>query len=450
MNRNSFSLLIVLIHGIYFSLGLYFGQIYTLDSPEYLYTAVNIKNHFTSYNWNWDEVRMEEFYTLRPPLYGLFILLFKSIVNSDFFVLFIQNLLSIWICLKLYFVLKTKSSFKNPGTIILISLLLFPPYLILVNSVLADLLLLFWIFLAFIFLLKFIKTTSHKWLFFYNLSLATAVMTKPVMMFFWIPNLLFCLYLYFKYQRSYLTLIYSLILPVTVLCWSLRNDTVTGYFHFSSIKMQNILELNAGNVLSLKYDREYEKRHREEVKEKAAAISSFPERSEFLIATSVDIIKENPIFYIYTHIKGMFNFMLAPGRIDLMTFFPPLQSEDISLLYELEKDGFNGLIYYVSKVNLFVIVLVGFVFLFNVVTLVAFLAGIFSRTMEPVSKYFIYLLVAYIVFVCGSGGYARFKMSVLPFVIFAFPYGVEVISALLAKVFSSNKKLNKSSVEEPV
>jgi hypothetical protein len=55
------------------------------------------------------------------------------------------------------------------------------------------------------------------------------------------------------------------------------------------------------------------------------------------------------------------------------------------------------------------------------------LAGFFSRNLNITSRVFLFLLIGYIVFACGPGGYARFKVSILPFMIFLLPYGYEVM-----------------------
>src|SRR5690606_25744977 len=95
------------------------------------------------------------------------------------------------------------------------------------------------------------KTRKLSSVFLYNLLLTMAVATKPVLVFFWVPNLIFSVFLYLK-NRNILVLIFPLLLPLFVFLWSLRNESKTGYFHFSSIKTQNILELYAGGVVVFK------------------------------------------------------------------------------------------------------------------------------------------------------------------------------------------------------
>ncbi|MBC7391311.1 MAG: hypothetical protein H7329_19075, partial [Opitutaceae bacterium] len=92
---------LITIHAIYFFCALHFEGICNGDSDEYLLTAENLKYHGEVYNWVWKSKLDPFFYTLRPPLYGVFIFLLKLLWDNDYFVLFVQNLLSIgnWLLL---------------------------------------------------------------------------------------------------------------------------------------------------------------------------------------------------------------------------------------------------------------------------------------------------------------------------------------------------------------
>ncbi len=197
---------------------------------------------------------------------------------------------------------------------------------------------------------KYLERNHLGYIFLFNLLLGLSVLIKPVMMYFWIPNLLFSVYLYIRTSSPKIILA-AFILPLVSGIWSYRNHQQTGYFHFSSIKMQNLLELNAGAVISYKYDHETMKSHRKFIRSESDKMNTYKEKSEFLLQTAEDTILNNKAIYSYLHLKGMANFMLAPGRVDIETFFKRSPEKEISLLYEIEKKGItSGVYYYFSNV----------------------------------------------------------------------------------------------------
>ncbi len=413
-----FILSLLLIHCAYFGLAWGYEGICNGDSDEYLKTAENFKYHFECYNWVWTDQKNPAFYSLRPPIYGIFIFLLKTVCHNDYFVLFFQNILSIctWL-LTLHISHQLKPDFKIEIPII-VSLLIVPSQMIMVNTIGADWLLQFWLTFALFFLVKFIRNGSPDSIAGYNISLALAVLTKPVMMYFWIPNLLVSFY-FFYHKRSFKILICSLILPLTVLCWSLRNYNKTGLFHYSSIKTQNILDLNAGAVLIKLYGAKEANIIKNKITDKAEKIEKYPEKCEFIVQNAMTIIKDHPVLYSYCHVRGMFNFMLSIGRYDLKNFFnKEFDNLNISIAREIEKQGLLGFLkFYFQNVNICFVAFFVMAFVWNIVILAGFLTFCMKSTINIQIKIFIALLVFYSAFVCGPGGDIRFKLAVLPYLI---------------------------------
>jgi len=427
-------LLIVIMHLAFFILALNFKGIYSGDSPEYLNAADNISKHGISYTGSFSNQIDPALYSYRTPGYPLFIAFCKTIYPSDYTVLIIQNICSIiflWIiCLKL----QKAAVFQKYKWMVIAGLFFFPVYLIMVNMVLADALLGFILIAGWLLLIKFIATKNWHFLLLYNIALSCAALTKPVMMYFWVPNLAFSIYLIWKYKKIY-PVFMAMILALTIGAWSYRNYLWTGYFHYSSIKMQNLLELNAGSILSYKYDNNYMRAHWRATYARSDSLATYKEKSEFLLNEAQKVIMQNPILYTKMHAKGMFNFMLAPGRIDVETFFNLDTSKPVSLLYEINKKGlFNGIIFYLKNVNILLILMVFLIAIWNVISLSLLLASFYSNKIEILQKIFLFLLILYIVFACGPGGYARFKTSIYPFVLYLIPFGVPVISDGLKKL----------------
>jgi 4-amino-4-deoxy-L-arabinose transferase-like glycosyltransferase len=103
----------------------------------------------------------------------------------------------------------------------------------------AEILVQFLLFLSFVFLIAGIKKNSLNLLGLTNLTLGLAALTKPVMVYFWIPNLLYHVWLAYR-LRSVKLVGWAFIPLLIVSGWSYRNYLVTDYYHFSSIKTINM------------------------------------------------------------------------------------------------------------------------------------------------------------------------------------------------------------------
>lgn len=432
-------LALVLIHFIYFAIAQHYKGIYNGDSIEYLHTADNLLSHFTSYNGFLIEPLNPGYYSLRPPGYPLFILFSKLVCSNDWFLLAVQNLLSILFLSAIYFKLHSVFTSKIYRLLFYAGLLLFPVYLIMVNMVAADIVLGFLLILSWFCIEKYCNTWRWKYLLLYNVILCCAVMVKPVMMYFWIPNLAFSGFLSWKIKKTY-PVIMSLLLVFCVASWSYRNYYHTGYFHFSSIKMQNMLELNAGSVLSYRYNQEEMLLHRKSIFKVADTIESYRDRSLFILGKAKEIISENPGLYLLLHVKGMFNFFLAPGGVDIRNFVKEKSDNSTSLSYEIEKKGLSkGIIAYYNHTNLSLLIILIAIGLWNVISSLLLLAAFGSNQINKYLRFYFFILILYLAFVCGPGGCARFKTSIYPIYLYLLPYGSIVIKNIWTQFIATLK-----------
>jgi hypothetical protein len=238
------------------------------------------------------------------------------------------------------------------------ALIFFPSQMIEVNSIMADLLLEFLLFLAFLFLLRYHQSQKGIDIFLFNLFLALALFTKPIMLYFWIPNLVYSVYLYLK-SKNYIVLLSFLLLPFVAFSWSWRNMNKTEVFMYSSAKSQNLLDFNAGSVLKFLHGDKKSKEIVIDILNSPEAKNSYPEKTEFLLDTASQIISDHKLIYFYCHVKGMFNFMLSTCRMELIDFFPGRPSEVSSLVEETEKRGFKGFLRYLDSINPFYLLFLG-------------------------------------------------------------------------------------------
>src|SRR6478752_1224276 len=98
---------IIAIHALYFIIAINTGSIYLVDSYGYLHQAKNIIEHHSWYAEDWNAPILIDYFTFRPPLYALFIIVCKSIVTSDFSILVMQNVMSIFNIFLLWKMLKS-------------------------------------------------------------------------------------------------------------------------------------------------------------------------------------------------------------------------------------------------------------------------------------------------------------------------------------------------------
>lgn len=424
INRNKYFLAFLLcIHALYFGCALHFKGIYNADSIEYLDTAVNLSEHGEVYNHTWSDAKRPEFYTLRPPVYGIFIFIFRLIGNSDFIVLFFQNVISFLSWIFFIRILKELGLKTNLQLTVVLILLFFPVQMILVNCILADHLLQVWLLFSFGSIVYYLKTNKPVYILLHNILLVFAVMTKPVMMYFWIPNFLFCIYLFFVHKRQLLVLVSSFLVPLAVFLWCSRNESKTGLFHFSSIKTQNILDLNAGGVLSILEGDERADSIQKSILISAESIPNYKERTEYITSSAIKIIQNNKSVYVYVHAKGMVNFMLSFGMVDMLEFVKsrPQQKDEISLVREVELKGFTGVLRYFQETDLLKLICMLSVILCNVVMLISTMFFGFNRSFNPIIRIYVLVLIGYVCFVCGPGGYARLKMCIMPLMLLNMP-----------------------------
>ena len=111
-------------------LSIIFGGIYTLDSPEYLYTAANLIQNGISYAGNFTtDSTNPDLFSLRPPGYGIFIMVCSLISENHYCILIIQNMLSIVILYWIYEFIQEKTGSEDGLFWFWSGLIFFPVYL---------------------------------------------------------------------------------------------------------------------------------------------------------------------------------------------------------------------------------------------------------------------------------------------------------------------------------
>ncbi len=419
-----FILTLFLSHACFFIYAVFWGNIYVGDSTEYILQSVNIKDHLNWYSGVFSEPYDLDLYSRRPPMYGFFIFLIKLIYNSDYLVLFFQSCLSIINFLGLMSLLKSYSFKTNIYIILTIFIIVYPSQLIYANLILSEILFQTFLFWAFYNFVKFIKNSGNKYIFYYNVLIMLAALTKPVLYLFWIFNLVFMIYFFFKDRKNYSPVIYGLIPLTAVLIISFYNYKVTGYYHYSSLKHNNLYDLNSKFLLLNKLGEEKANKIFKSDSLRFDSIKDYSERSIEKEKTAITVINDNLTDYIKLHLKGMVIFFIDPGRFDIAVFFGKNNTSfgDSGIYYIYLKDGFRGVLNYIFKLPFAVIVYLTIVMIINILMLVSIINFIFQKRTEPEIRIYFILIIAYTCILSGNIGALRFKIPLLQIILFSMPF----------------------------
>lgn len=79
--------------------------------------------------------------------------------------------------------------------------------------------------------------------------------------------------------------------------------------------------------------------------------------------------------------------------------------------------------------------------MWNVLCLPLLFAAFFNTKLPIPLRIYIFILLTYIVFVSGPGGYARFKTAIYPIVLILIPFGADVMKKKFIAYKKGRKKL---------
>lgn len=438
MRKQHLFLFIVLIHIIYFIFALAWGNIYTGDSDEYLYQANNLRYHFSTYSGDLEEPIKTKLYTLRAPFYPMVIMFSKFIYNSDWTILIFQNLLSI---INLLLIINLLSHFKFKFNIypwIALSLILFPTQFIYANMVMSEIIFQSLILLAFLSIYKYLSSSTIKYLLLFNILISLALLTKPVMLYFWIPNLLFSFWLFYKYRKPAIIFL-ALLLPATGLARSYHNLQTTGYFHYSSIKSFYILTCTTYCLVENLHGTDSAKAFRKKVEIEAATQLDFGNQDKYILNECKKVIQNNIVPYAVYHAKGMVNFFIDPGRYDMLIFFRMKHTEQEGFINLYKKKGMRGVLEYFRQIPMFQFTWLTLIFFLNTFIFFGFMRFVFTQEMSITIKVFLIMIVLYLSFVAGFTAYARFKIQMYPLLLFTLPFFMSWIREVLLRLYTSRQ-----------
>lgn len=391
------------------------GGIFTLDSYDYLSQANNIREYGSFYSLDADVPVKMDYFTKRPPLFGLLLAGFGS--HVWLFIIF-QNLLSIFSWIIVAQIAKNHFPEKKVHLFILVGLVLFPNTLLYANMVMSEIFLQSCIVGAIAGAYYYVRDRRQVWLWVSQLAWIAAVFTKPVFLFFWVINALFLCW-YFYRHRNWKVLLFIPLLPVLTALWSYRNQQVTGYYQYSSITTVNLKDYNTQYFLAGRKGLAYADSVISGINKAAEKIPVYSARSRFIEDTCKRILFEDPLAYSGFQLKGMLAFLLDGGRFDWVNFLQIRQSEEGGFLAALNSGDYQQVWQLIRKQDIGLVALVGLIVLGNLCLLLLLLSGMF-RLYRPWPAVFWLLLAAVVLYVwvlTGPIGSSRFKVPVYPLLV---------------------------------
>ncbi len=368
--------------------------------------------------------------TRRPPGYPLFLAVLFAVSQSPWWIAFVQSVLGVLNWLLLFDLLARFGLPKRWGWLVA-GLALAPFQLVYPQMLMADLLFQSLVLGAVWAFVRYVLGGPSGWLVGYNVLLAVAVLVKPVLMYFWVPNLVLLAWVVFRREQRWARrwpVVLAFILPAVVLGVSLVNEARTGYFHYTSLKGTNLFTHNAYRTMTRAYGQAEAEALMTPIEAEAAAIEDFGQRETFKEQAATRLIFDHLGTYLALHTQGMVNFLLDPGRYDLYAFFdgePPSSG----LTYAFTVDGYAGLwralrAQPVGEVGLLLLLMA-----WNGFVLVASLFFLFDPRMPLPVRVAVFVLAGYLVAVTGPVGSARYRMTIYPLMLLAVPFFITRVQA---------------------
>lgn len=379
------------------------------DSAEYLRTADNLISNSMLYCGDTEETIDPALYTKRLPGYPALLLLTRLLTTSMVPVIILQMLLSLGSVLLM---LKIFSSGKQGNWLLLPLLLLFPAQFIYSNMVMTEIFFQFVLMLAAFRLYRHIQTGKINMLWLYQLLLIIAILIKPVMYLFVVPNVILFIVLYYK-SRQRLVLISSFIPVIFLIILGGVNQQRTGYFHISSIQHTKLVDYNLYYFLMNRDGEEAAHAAKEQIHATCDQQKDLKERSECLTDSAISVFSDDLKGYALFHLKGMVRFFVDPGRFDLYNFFGIEAERGKGFLYHLNQGGPKGAWSYFVSQPVLVVIALALIALVNLLRLFGFLAFLFNKSFKPEFRLFLFFLITFLAFATGPLGASRFMLPVV-------------------------------------
>lgn len=417
LNRDLvFIAVLALAHAIGFVLACRFTRIYMGDSFEYVYEALNIKQHFFFYSGAPAMPITAEYMTQRQPGYPVFLLLVYFFSVNNWIVLVLQNVLSIFnICLLRKLLLRLGYNTRYDWLLMLL-VLTYPAQIIYANTIAPDILLqtfTLWYVYGFV---RLIKERRGNYAVHMSLALVAGLFVKPVLYPFSILHFAILLGFGFFNKGILKQSLLAALLPLcAVLLYNTWNYERTGKFHFSSNQAFNAIFYYASFVGD-KYGADSSAHFLHAERAKIATMPVYKDRYDYANARGTALLKSNFLPYSKYHLKNSLRYLIEPGKgeIDLftgkLTYGNLYSGKGAGFYGTLKEKGISGMPGYFKANPSMLVVCV--VLLFNLLRLAGLTFFLLSKRVSLNIRLFLLLLICYFAATTGPIANTRYFLPI--------------------------------------
>ncbi len=413
------SIFIVSMHVLYFFTALHFKGIYTVDSNGYLYLAYNLIHYHSVYCGDFMQPILVDYFALRPPLYGYFIAFCKGIYNSDFTLLFFQNLLSIGLffyILQFLTILNVRKAIINWA--MPIYMVFCPAHFIYANTIMSETLFEVLVFTLFYQTYCFYKNPSNKRAFAISLVIGLAMITKPVAIL--IGFIIIGMMIFGKsFKITYL--IIGISIPIfTYFTYANAVKQESGYFQFTSMKsfatLRCLVKYSAADAYGANYADSLCSSIFENGNKKTNTEAIF----NYIDSSCNYFLLHHKMSFAKIYIKGCAIYLLDPGRYDLYKLVNK-NNDNVSGMFEiLHQHGLSAMIKYLFNINIVGLLLLFVLACWNIgIVIICFLL-LYKIRKGDIIKWLILLFILYFVLTTGMMGISRYRVHIFPILLIAF------------------------------
>ena len=369
-------------------------------------------------------------YTIRPPLYPLFLLLTGGAgPGFPLATLLLQNLLSLLnLGLALRWLARRVGALSSRQWSVMLALAAAAPgQFIYANVLMSEILLQTTVVVLWLSLEALFASTINRRILGPLLLAAFAtigtLLNKPV--FFPFAFVLLGLGLWLAWQQRRVSLAALGAVPLVVVgFWMTRNEARTGYFHFSSIAEINLLRYNVRGVLQATEGPAAAEQFVRTTLATADSLPTFRAQQRYVRQVALRALLRHPFAYAGQHLRGTATFLLDPGRFDVVQFCGLNNAQGPGFLRLFNQRKGPAVLAYLRQLPLGLLAAMGMGLLANLLRLG--LVVRFARArVYPLSARLVLLgLVAYVALLTGPLGAARFVVPVLPLLLAAAGAGL--------------------------
>ncbi|WP_276133542.1 hypothetical protein [Polluticoccus soli] len=411
-----FLLLLLVVHGFFFVIALNYKRIYTGDSFEYVYAALNIKNHGWFYAGNPALPVEAEYLTIRPPVYPLFLAFVYLFTVNNWVVIILQNLLSIFNIFYLRDTLRKLGYTRHMDYLLVAFIILYPAQFVHTNTIVPDLFLQTCVLVYFRHFTWLWKTKRWRNAFWMSAALIVGLFTKPVLYPFALVHCVLLLYIAARWNTGYFRALLAAAIPLLlVFSYMSWNYTRTGKVHFSSNQSFNAIYyyyFYFSDTQGAAYAQDFLDSEREKI----AAMPDFTERYDYANKRGVELLKENFAPYMLYHLKHSARLLVDPGKGEWDMFTGRLtlgnlyKGSKVGFYATFKKGGFQALWQYIEENPSFFLAIV--VLLFNCLRLVGLFIFLLDRDQYLAIRLMVVLLIGYFAITTGPIANSRYFMPI--------------------------------------